>query len=180
LAETPKKEQIQMKVIGIYIIMILILLRFLIYPLHAAIQEKKTLLRDLYETYQIKSQVQARQKRDQGEKTLLGKNALLPHLYDKGIIYSNIQSEIVEQLINISGKKGLTVINFEMLEPGVGKGVSEVPILVRLKGLPGPFIETLETLEKGEKALSVKSMEIAKSGQEQVFTLTLSAFRLER
>ena len=180
MAEIPPKEQIQMKMIGIYIIVILILLRFLIYPLHAAIQEKKTLLRDLQETYQIKSQVQARQKRDQGEKTLLGKNALLPHLYDKGMIYSNMQSEIVEQIINIAGKKGLTVINFEMLEPMVGKGVSEVPILVRLKGSFGPFIETLETIEKSEKVLSVRSMEITKSGQDQVFSLTLSAFRLER
>jgi hypothetical protein len=158
LAETPKQEQIQIKVIGIYIIVILILLRFLIYPLHGAIQEKKTLLRDLYETYRIKSQVQERQKRDQGEKTFLGKDALLPHLYDKGIVYSNIQSGIIEQIIDIAGKKGLTVLNFEMLEPGVGKGVSEVPILVRLKGPPGPFIETLETIEKGEKALSVRSM----------------------
>jgi hypothetical protein len=180
LAETPKQEQIQIKVIGVYVIVTLILLRFLIYPLHVAIQEKKTFLPDLYETYRIKSQVQERQKRDQGEKTLLGKDALLPHLYDKGIIYSNIQSEIIEQIIDIAGKKGLTVLNFEMLEPGVGKGVSEVPILVRLKGPPGPFIETLETIEKSEKVLGTRSMEITKSGQDQVFSLTLSAFRLEK
>jgi hypothetical protein len=180
LAETPKQEQIQIKVIGVYVIVTLILLRFLIYPLHVAIQEKKTFLQDLYETYRIKSQVQERQKRDQGEKTLLGKDALLPHLYDKGIIYSNIQSEIIEQIIDIAGKKGLTVLNFEMLEPGVGKGVSEVPILVRLKGPPGPFIETLETIEKSEKVLGTRSMEITKSGQDQVFSLTLSAFRLEK
>ena len=180
MAETPKQEQIQIKVIGVYVIVILILLRFLIYPLHVAIQEKKTFLPDLYETYRIKSQVQERQKRDQGEKTLLGKDALLPHLYDKGIIYSNIQSEIIEQIIDIAGKKGLTILNFEMLEPGVGKGVSEVPILVRLKGPPGPFIETLETIEKSEKVLGTRSMEITKSGQDQVFSLTLSAFRLEK
>lgn len=180
MAETPKQEQIQIKVIGIYIVVILILLRFLIYPLQAAVQEKKTLLRDLSETYQIKSQVQERQKRDQGEKTLLGKDALLPYLYDKGTLYSNIQSEIIEQIIKIAREKGSTVINFEMLEPGVGKGVSEVPVLVRLKGSPGPLLETLETIEKAEKVLSIRSMEVARSGQEGVVTLTLSAFRLEK
>lgn len=168
------------KKIGIYLIIILALVRFLIYPLHASLHNKRVLLDEWYESYRLKSQVQERQKRDQGEKALLGKDALLPYLYDKGILYSNIQSEIIEQIINIAGKKGLTVINFEMLEPGVGKGVSEVPVLVRLKGPPGAFIETLETIEKSEKALSVRSMEITKSGQDQVFSLTLSAFRLEK
>jgi hypothetical protein len=180
MAETPKQKQKGLKVIGIYIIIILALLRFLIYPLHASLQEKKVLLGEWYESYRLKSRVQERQERDQGEKTLLGKDALLLYFYDKGVLYSNIQSEIIEQIISIAGKKGLTVLNFEMLEPGVGKGVSEVPILIRLRGSPGAFIETLEIMEKGEKTLSVRSMEITQSGQDQVFSLTLSAFRLEK
>lgn len=180
MAENLKLKNIDIKKIGIYLIIILALLRFLIYPLQAAVQEKKTLLRELYETYQIKSQVQERQKRDQEGKILLGKDALLPYLYDKGILYSNIQSEIIEQIINIAKEKGSTVINFEMLEPGVGKSVSEVPVLVRLKGSASPLLETLETIEKGEKVLSIRSMEIARSGQEGVVSLTLSAFRLEK
>ena len=58
--------------------------------------------------------------------------------------------------------------------------MSEIHILIRLKGQPGPFIETLETIERDEKLLSIRSMEITKSGQDQVFTLTISAFRVER
>ena len=180
MADNFKPKNIDVKKIGIYLIIILALIRFLIYPLHASLQEKRILLGEWYESYRLKSQVQERQKRDQGEKTLLGKDALLLHLYDKGILYSNIQSEIIEQIIDIAGKKGLTVVNFEMLEPGVGKGLSEVPVLVRLKGPPGPFIETLETIEKGEKLLSIRSMEITGSAQDKSFSLTISAFRLER
>ena len=180
MAEEPRQERLQIRVIGIYIIVILILLRFLVYPLPAAIQEKKTLLVDLYETYRLKSQVQERQKADQGQKPSSDKDPLLLRLYDKGIPYSNIQSDIIEQIIKTAGEKGLTVINFEILEPGVGKDVSELPVVVRMKGAPGPLIEILETIEKSEKVLSVRSMEIAKSGQDQTFSLTLSAFRLER
>jgi hypothetical protein len=66
-----------------------------------------------------------------------------------------------------------------MLEPIAGKGLSEIPIMVRLKGMPGPFIEILETIEKGEKTLSIRSMEITKSGQDQLLILTISAFRVE-
>lgn len=180
MADNFKPKNIDIKKIGIYLIIILALIRFLIYPLHASLQKKRVLLGEWYESYRLKSQVQERQKRDQGEKTLLGKDALLPYLYDKGILYSNIQSEIIEQIINIAGKKGLTVLNFEMLEPGVGKGVSEVPVLVRLKGPPGPFIEILKAIEKGEKALSVRSMEISRSDPDLNFSLTISSFRLEK
>lgn len=169
-----------LKKIGIYLIIILALVRFLIYPLHASLHQKRVLLDEWYESYRLKSQVQERQKRDQGEKALLSKDDLLPYLYDKGTLYSNIQSEIIEQIIKIAEEKGLTILNFEMLEPGAGKGVSEVPILVRMKGPPGALIGTLETLEKGEKALGVRSMEFARSGQDYNFSLTLFVFRLEK
>ena len=178
MAETPKKTNI--RVIGIYIIIILALIRFLVYPLHAALKEKKTLLGERYETYRLKYQVQERQQRDDAEKTVLDNGALLPFLYEKGISHSQIQTDVLEQLIKVAEKKGLTVLNFEMLQPAAGKAISEVPILIRLKGAPGPFMEILETLEEGEKALSVKSMEITRGDQDQVFSLTVSAFRLDK
>jgi hypothetical protein len=180
LADNFKPKNIDIKKIGIYLIIILALIRFLIYPLHASLQEKRILLGEWYESYRLKSRVSEKQREDQGEKGIVERSALFPHIYDKGVPYTNIQVEVLEQVLKIAEKDGLTILNFEMLEPGVGKGVSEVPVLVRLKGPPGPFIEILETIEKGEKALSIRSLEITKSGEDQVFSLTLSAFRLER
>jgi len=179
LAENLKQKNIEIKRIGIYIIIILALIRFLIYPLHASLREKKVLLGEWNENYRIKSQVFERQRENKGEKTVVEKDALFPHLYDKSAPNSYVQSDILEQVTKLAEKKGLIVLNFEMLEPAAGKSMSEVPILVRLKGDPKAFIETLETIEKNEKALSIRSMEITKSGQDQVFTLTISAFRLE-
>jgi hypothetical protein len=151
----------------------------LIYPLHASLREKKVLLGEWNENYRIKSQVFERQREGQGTNIVVEKSNLFPRLFVKGTSNSYIQSDVLEWIIKIAEKKGITVLNFEMLEPIAGKGVSEVPILVRLKGMPGPVIETLEAIEKGERALSIRSMEITKSGQDQVFSLTISAFRVE-
>ena len=180
MAENSKQEQKQIRVIGIYIVILLALLRLLIYPLHAALQDKKALLGEKVETYRLKHQVQERHRKNQAERTILDKEVLLPQLYDKGTAYSHIQIEVLEKITRLAEKKGLTVFNFEMMETAAGKGVSEVPILVRLRGGPGPFIETLSTIEKGEKLLSVRSMEMTRSGQDQTFSLTISAYRLER
>ena len=179
MAENLKEKNIEIKRIGIYVIIILALIRFLIYPLHASLQEKKVLLGEWYENYRIKSQVFERQREGQGIKIVVEKNALFPHLYDKEGPNSYIQSDVLEWITKIAEKKGLTILNFEMLEPIVGKGVSELPILVRLKGAPGPFIEILEAIEKSERVLGIRSMEITKSGQDQLYSLTISAFRVE-
>jgi len=179
LAENLKEKNIEIKRIGIYFIIILALIRFLIYPLHASLREKKVLLEEWYENYRIKSQVFERQREGQGIKINVEKSVLFPHLFDKGVSNAYVQSDVLEWVTNIAEKKGFTLVNFEMLEPIAGKVVSEVPIVVRLKGMPGPFIEILEAIEKGGRVLSIRSMEITKSGQDQVYSLTISAFRVE-
>lgn len=179
MAENSKEKPIKIRTIGIYVIIILALLRFLILPLHTTLKEKKILLGERYENYRLKLKLVERQKEDQGTKTVVDKSVLLPYLYDKGHSYSFIQSSILEKVTKIAEQKGLGLINFEMLEPASGKGVSEVPILVRFKGEPKAFIETMESLEKDEKILNIRSMEITKSGPDQAFFLTISAFRLE-
>jgi len=174
------QKSISIRVIGIYIVIILAIVRFLIYPLQDTLREKKILLNEWYETYRIKAEAHGRQERDQRKMDILDRSLLFPHLYDKEVPISLIHSDILEQAIELAEKRGMTIINFEMLTPMIGKGWSEVPILIRFKGQMVPFIETLEVLQNSEKLLNVRSMEISASGQEQVFLLTLSAFRLER
>lgn len=113
-------------------------------------------------------------------KSVVEKSALFPHLFDKGIQSSYIQSDLLEKVTKMAENKGLTILNFEMLEPAAGKNMSEIPILVRMRGTSRAFIETLEFVEKSERVLSIRSMEISRGTDDQLFSLTLSAFRLER
>jgi Tfp pilus assembly protein PilO len=183
LAETSDQKPLQIKVVGIYVIIILALLRFLIFPLRGTVEEKKVVLGEQQETYNLKYQVFERQRENQGVKTGkepgVEKEVLLPHLYDKGTSNSYIYSEVLEQVSKLAEKKGLAVFSLEMLEPVVGKNLSEIPIMIRLRGQPGPFIELLDAIEKSGKVLSIRSMEITKTGQDQLFSLTISAFRVE-
>jgi hypothetical protein len=169
-----------MQVIGLYILVILALLRFLIFPLHGAVEKKKILLEEQLETYRLKYQIQERQRGNQGPNLVVEKSVLFPSLYDKGNSYSFIQSDVIEQVMKLAEKTGLTVQNFEMLVPSAGKGISEVPVLIRLKGQPGGFIEILKAIEMGKKILTIKSMEINRTDPDFTFSLTLSAFRVER
>lgn len=178
MAELNRQREI--KTIGVYIIVILALMRFVVYPLHTSVEEKKLMLSEQYESYRLKYQLLERHGQIQGRKTSVEKAALFPHLYDREISHSYIQTDVLEEIIKLAEKKGMTVVNFEMLEPIVGKSLSEAPVLVRLKGMPRAFMELLKTMETGKKALSIKSIEVSRSGQELMFSLTIFAFRTEK
>jgi hypothetical protein len=84
-------------------------------------------------------------------------------------------------LLKLAEKKGTIVLDFEILEPVVGKNVSEAPVLIRLEGKILDFIDILKSIEQGDKALWVKSLEINKvAGQDMRYFLTVTAFRVEQ
>jgi Tfp pilus assembly protein PilO len=168
----------QIKVLGLYIVAILALLRFLIYPLHSTLQERKVLLGEQYETYQIRTRILDQQKGSLMEKNIVGRDALSPYLY-QGKPNSYIQSNVLEKVIKMAEAKGLAVLNFEMLEPVAGKRITELPVLIRLKGEAGPFIEVLEEIEKSKKIIAIRSLEITRSEPNHLFALTLSTFKME-
>lgn len=180
MAENFKGKSIDIKKMGLYLILLLALLRFLIYPLHDSLQEKRVLLDEWYENYRLKSRVFEKLKEGQTEKAAIERSTLLSHFYDQGVSSSYIQVEVLGQIQKLAEKNGLTLLNFEMLEPVVGKGVSEIPILIRLKGPPGPLIEILKAIEQGEKVLGIRSLEISRADPDLNFFLTLSSFRMEK
>ena len=167
------------RALGLYLIAILILLRFVIYPLQSNLEERKVLLGDQVENYQIKMRILERQKENPEAKTAVDRDALSPHLYEKGESNSYIQSDILQQVIKMAEGKGLAVMNFEMLEPIAGKKITELPVLIRVKGKVEGFAEIMGEIEKHKKILSIRSMEISRSGTDQILHLTLSTFKLE-
>jgi len=173
-------RQKTIKVIGLYVVIILALARFLIYPLNAAVAGKKTSLVEQYENYKLKYRLVERQKTDQDSRAAVDKTVLFTQLYEKGVGYSLIQADIIEQVTKFAEKKGMTVLNYEMPEPAIGKNVSEVPVIIRLQMKPLNIIETFEMIKKGKRILRIKSTDISMSGQDLQLSLNLSAFRVEK
>lgn len=179
MATAGLNRQKRIRIIGLYVIVLLALTRFLIYPLHAAVEQKKLILGEQHEICRLKYRILESERPGQARKATVDEKAVSPHLYDKTINYSYIQADILEQLLKLVEKKGLSVLNFEMLEPIIGRAVSEAPVLIRLSGQSGAFIEVLKAIENGKKALAVKSLEITKGREDLRFSLAISAFRVE-
>jgi len=171
-----------LKTIGVYFIIILALIRFIIYPLHDAVAKKKIIFNEMNETYELKERQLARRTLDQQKplKSSMGKEAIAPYLYDKGMPFSSIHAEVLEGIIKVVEKRGLVVQSFEMLEPAVGKTVSEVSVLLRLSGKPQDVLEALKIITSEGKIVQIKSLEMSKRGGELALSLTLAAFRMEK
>jgi len=175
-----KGKQQTIRLIGLYIVVILTLLRFLVYPLNAALAGKKAVLAEQYAAYESRKQLFARQAAEHAGKPVVDNTSAFARLYDKGDGYFSIQSDIFEGIRKFIEKKGLTIVNYELPEPVAGKNVSEVFVVLKLQGKMFDFIETLRMLEEGKRFLRIKVMDINKSGNDFIYSLTIIALRVEK
>jgi Tfp pilus assembly protein PilO len=167
------------KTMGVYIIIILALLRFLIYPLHAAVKDRRAIFADQQETYLLKSRLlqQARQTRDTAD--VKDQNKVRFALYPHEARFSDIQTEMLADIMKYAGKNGVNVLGFEMPEVAGSEKISEVPVVIRLSGNAESFVELLKSIQENKKILAVKAMDISVSGEGMTFLVTVNAFRVE-
>jgi Tfp pilus assembly protein PilO len=171
-----------LKMIGVYVIIILALVRFIVYPLHNSVAKEKIIFSEIHETYQLKEHYLERHTSDKQRpvKTRIDKDAVAPYLYEKGMTFPSIQADVIENIMKLAEKKSLTVQNFEMLEPVGGKNISEVPILIRLSGKPMDMLDAVKSIVSEGKVVQIKSLEMAKSNPDFLLALTINAFRIEK
>jgi hypothetical protein len=176
-----RRERI--KVAAFYLLCIAVAVNFVALPLANTVKKKKEILNTSIETYKTRTRLADRLERDSRAKearSVQEKDSLLSSAYlGKTAPYMAIQIEILEAITQSAEKNGLTVANFEFPEVPVAKDLSEVPVLVRLKGSPKALIGVLKDMEQSKKALLFKRFETGKSGQEYTFTLSVAALRIE-
>jgi hypothetical protein len=176
----PDQDKQQMiKVIGLYVIIILAVMRFLIYPLHGAIKSTKNLLSDEVENYRVKQQLLMKYRQTGvAEPATVNSPTIVPRLYEKDIPVATIQAEVLESLLKKAELYRLTVQNYETPETGEGKSVGVIPVIIRVRGPAEGFIEFLQAIQKEKKALAVQSMEVRAIGADTRYDVTIAAFRL--
>jgi hypothetical protein len=152
------------KTIGVYIIIILALLRFLIYPLHAAVKNRRAVYADQQETYLLKSRLlqQARRTRDAGD-----------------VVKDRDKAEMLTVITKYAEKDDVNVLGFEMPEVINSEKISEVPVVIRLSGNAESFVKFLKSIQENKKIFAVKVMDISESGEGMTFLVTVNAFRME-
>jgi len=178
MTDTGKQEKI--KTIGIYLIIILALLRFLIYPLYGELEKQKRIIAQQRESYRLKVHILNQERNRNSVSPAVEKADLAPYLYQKTQSLTSIQLEVANRLSVLANEKKVEMARFEMLETIPGKTLSEAPITVLFSGQPEALMNTLKAVETMGKTLGVKNMEINKGPRDYVLSLTLSAYRLEK
>jgi Tfp pilus assembly protein PilO len=175
-----KREELRK--FGLYIIIVLALANFLVKPLQTRLREAESMLNQLKQTYFMKRELYERKlsqiKPKEGEEKKL-ETKDLSMLYPQDWSYNAIRSKLLKWLTAKAEEKNLAVINFELLEVKKGPEVSEIPIVLRLRGDVKPFLEFLKTVETAEKLIIVRNLEVAPSRPDFTINLTLSVFRRE-
>jgi len=176
-----KGKQDKIRTVGIYLIIVLALLRFLIYPLYHGLEKQKQVFAGQQESYQLKVRLLNQQQSRRTPITPLVERAdLTPYLYENAQSLTQIQLDVVHRLNVLAKEKGGELVRFEMLETIPGKTLSEAPVTLWFSGQPPALMTILRALEKSGKPLDVKSMEISRGPKDYVLSLTLSAYRLEK
>jgi adenylate kinase family enzyme len=169
------------KALGPYAVILLVIIRFMIVPLHNSLANKKVLVRERQELLKSKQSLLQRQIVEKGaRKPVVDKQTITKVFYAKDLPDTAIQADLVKNLIEVAEKKNLTVLNFELPDVAREKELSEVGAILRFKGQPIGMIELLRAIDDWPKPLKVKALEFAKSGADYATTLTVSGYRIER
>lgn len=172
----------QTKTLLLLSLFIIVILKFLIVPLRHSVDDKKALLSTAIETYRSKSMMLKAYKdtKSISAEDEMNKNLLLKSVYEKRIPFIAIQADVLQSILDAAEKEKLTVLNFEFPEAMPDKDISEIPVLVRLKGPHKAVIALLQAIEANRMALKCKQFEGQNSNQDFLISVLVTAFRMER
>jgi hypothetical protein len=126
-----------LKVVGLYLVIFLIIIKFVAIPLHGRLEGKEKVLAEYsFSVKELQRRLDALAPRKDG--TARGRSLPVSQemLYPKGTIAYAIQAELLQSLFWAAENQGMAVLNFELQVPTPVKSVSEIPILLNLKGPP--------------------------------------------
>lgn len=164
--------------IAIYLVIILVIIRFLVAPQVSALNDKKALYREVKETYQNKLKLLKQSDEEDLNSKLQFKKEWI---YEKKISYIEIQTKLLHHILSIAEREGLSILNYELPEVTISKGsITDVPVIVRLRGKPQGINGLIIELMNMEKKFVFKQFETFKYDQDIGFTFNIIVFRAEK
>lgn len=167
------------KNVGIYLVLILAVLRLIVYPLHISLKDKRAAYNDLQQTHATKTRLLERLHSVKNDDANRDQKKARQALYESNTRITEVQAVMLTDLSEMAVKRGLTVSGFETPEAVAGKKISEVTVVLKLKGNASSLIEMLRAIPQHKKAFVIKAMEITTTSENMNFTLTVSAYRME-
>ena len=174
-----KKEDL--RILGIYLVVILALVRLVLLPLNNSLRAKKTMLDEYRETYRTKMMTEQKQGYADKERGRLeaGEKKLALSIYPKDSSAQAIQVEVLRMVLKTAEKNKVSVLSYEFPDPLQGKNLSEVSMQLKLSAAPAAMVKFLKELEGTKRLMDVTNFRADRNVNNLDAALTLSVYKSE-
>lgn len=165
---------------GIFIVAVLAIVRFILVPLGNSVQERREVLGGTLETLRTKEMSLKRMLSSDtsvAPSSGTAEDRVLGSLYPQGSPSVVVQTDLLSSLIGTAGTLNLKVEGYEMPEVVKGKAITELPIVLRMRGSPKNFIAFIRETGDLSRLVDIKSLQASKQGNDYLYVVSLSAYR---
>lgn len=158
--------------IAIYLLLILIVLRFLFVPQYREYSEKKELL--------------SKKSKDYETALILSRDKILPSNHDLiNKVFSTEEISYVQSLLlsyseKLCSKHNLVLTHYDLLESSSEGTVREVNVSLNLEGKPSQILSFLSDLKRYPKFLDIKTFEASESQNRYLFKIVITTYKAEK
>ncbi|MEO5355982.1 MAG: GspMb/PilO family protein [Nitrospirae bacterium YQR-1] len=164
----------RMRKIGFFVIVLLTIARFGLFPLRSEVERKKSVIEDYRVTYASKMELLQRYSSVDMNDYPEVNQELSTLVFPKESNKTSVQTDVLKFITTTAESKHLNVSNFQMVEGSEGPVVTEVSVMVKVKGKPKQIIGFLREIQTHKPLVRIKNTEI-NQGSESEYSVKIVA-----
>jgi len=174
-------KNIDRKKLGIYLIIILSILRFVIYPMKEELKKDKERLNSKLQDYMEDIKLYTSKKIKQPRQNISNNQISIENLYDKNAKSKDIQISLAKLVKKYAKQNNINLQSIEMPKPSKTKYIEQIDIKVRLStNDPYKVFSLFQYLEAMPKYTVIRETQVNIFGQNVNFYFTVSTYKLVR
>lgn len=174
--DTSAQKNMAMRKIGLYVVIVLAVLRFVVAPLHDSVENKKTLLKETTASLASAKQLLKTYTAAGGESDPAIQEQLSTLIYPADSNKTALQTDLINEINAMAHANHLAALGFGLGESGETAGLKDFSVIVRLQGGLKPAITLFRELQGKKPLIRLRELEIADAGQGYLFIATLSGY----
>ncbi len=174
-------KNIDRKKLGIYLIIILSILRFVIYPMKEELKKDKERLNSKLQDYMEDIKLYTSKKIKQPRQNISNNQISIENLYDESAKSKDIQISLAKLVKKYAKQNNINLQSIEMPKPSKTKYIEQIDIKVRLStNDPYKVFSLFQYLEAMPKYTVIRETQVNIFGQNVNFYFTVSTYKLVR
>ena len=172
-------KSIDRKKLGIYIIIILSILRFIIYPMNEKIKEDKSKLNSKLKDYMEDIKLYTSKKIETPKEETKSSKISIENLHKSDEKAKDIQISIAKIVKKYAKKNNISIQSIEMPKPSKTKYIEQIDVKIRLSTQdPYKIFSLFQYLEAMPKYTIIRETQINAFGANVNFYFTITTYKL--